>query len=254
MMENRNRMKRKESMKIIICNDATAERYRKKLRKRKWIFIVCIIGSLSILAVSVLGHWTDIKGLWEKESPVHIHVWRTASLQNSSCVEDGALLRVCEECHAEENVVLPAYGHTMEMNTCLTCGQRASDSLRFQFKIDEEGEPYAVITGIGSCTDRHLIIPNVLGGIAVTEIADGAFRGNTQIYSVTLHAGLTKIGESAFEDCTNVSGIFLPQGLPENIAFGSFDNTAYANKKENWTGAELYCNGYILARTDGNEE
>lgn len=234
-------------MKIIICNDATAERYRKKLRKRKHLLVLGIVGILAILSVCVLGHWTDIQSLWGKKEPVHVHTWRAESLQNASCVEDGILLRVCEECDAKERIVLPAYGHTMEMNTCLTCGQRASESLRFQFKMDERGTPYAVITGIGSCADRHLIIPNVLGGIAVTEIADGAFRGNTQIYSVSFHSDMMKIGKDAFTDCTNLNKIFLPEGLPEYIAEGAFYNTAYANDEANWTDDVLYCNGYILS-------
>lgn len=240
-------------MKIIICNDEAVEQYRKKTRKRKAPVVLGIIGIVllaCVAVVSVLGNWTQIKGIFEEEEPVHEHVWQTASLENASCVEDGFLLRVCEECHAEERIALPAHGHTMEKNTCRICGQRASENLQFQFKLNEAGEPYAVITGMGSCTDRHLVVPNVLGGISVTEIAEGAFRGNTQIVSVSFHTGITKIGKDAFKDCTNLSGIFLPEGLPENIAFGAFWNTAYANEEGNWTDDVLYCNGYILEIVD----
>ncbi len=241
-----------DSMKLILYNGEALKKYRARKRKRKgrviWKAVVVLL-LLCIAAISLLGHWAEIEKLFVKEEP-HTHDWQAASVKNASCVEDGLVLRCCTGCGEEEKIILPAYGHQLSKNFCLECGQRASDGLKFQFLTDAEGVSYAVVMGIGTCTDRNLIIPNIIGGIAVTEIAESAFRGNMQIHSVTFHTGIVKIGKDAFDDCENLASIFLPEGLPERIVFGQFHNTAYFNENGNWQGNELYCNGYFIEGID----
>ncbi len=57
----------------------------------------------------------------------------------------------------------------------------------------------------------------------VTEIGDSAFNGNTNLKTIVLPAGLTKIGALAFNGCSNLSNVAFPSSL-EMIgerAFGS---------------------------------
>ncbi len=240
-------------MTIIISEGKALKKHLLKKPKQRsyigrWLICVCLL--IAILAVTVLGHLTALKALFIQEEPVvHTHVWELASLKNASCVEDGLVLRLCKDCGEEEKIVLPAYGHSLENNACLECGQAASNGLKFKFDKDEENVPYAVVIGVGSCTDKNLVIPNIIGGIAVKEIAANAFKDDTFLRSVAIHAGIEKIGENTFEGCVNLYSIYLPEGKDAAFAFGAFKNTAYAKDENNWADGKLYRQGYLLEET-----
>ncbi|MCM1441174.1 MAG: leucine-rich repeat protein, partial [Roseburia sp.] len=80
------------------------------------------------------------------------------------------------------------------------------------YRLNSAGSGYAV-TGIGSCTDTALNIPEQYCDLPVTEIAEDAFRGCTQIASVTLPSCIIRIGASAFEGCSALVSINLPESL-----------------------------------------
>lgn len=61
------------------------------------------------------------------------------------------------------------------------------------------------VTGMGSCEDTEIIIPTVIDGYDVTEIGSGAFQDCTSLTSVTIPDSVTRIGENAFRDCTSLS-------------------------------------------------
>lgn len=61
------------------------------------------------------------------------------------------------------------------------------------------------VTGMGSCEDTEIIIPAVIDGYDVTEIGSGAFQDCTSLTSVTIPDSVTRIGENAFRDCTSLS-------------------------------------------------
>ncbi len=209
--------------------------------------MICVCLLIAILAVTVLGHLTALKALFIQEEPVvHTHGWELASLKNASCAEDGLVLRLCGDCGEEEKIVLPAYGHTLENNVCTECGQAASSGLAFKFDKDEENVPYAIVTGMGTCTDKHLIVPNIIGGIAVKAIAENALKGQIELRSVAIHAGIERIGADAFDGCKKLYSMHLPEGKAEDFALGAFTDTAYANDESNWKDGKLYCQGYLL--------
>ena len=242
-------------MQITLYNGDDLDKDQKKKKKSKKKGGVTFLGVfLAILlictcALTALGHWTDIVGLFVKEPP-HEHSWNalsTAIIQKASCAEDGFALHTCEACGEEERTLLPAYGHTLIGNVCVDCGEKASEGLKFMLYTDEEDNAYAVITGIGNCVERELIIPSVIGGLPVKEIAENAFKGNLDIYSVSIPAGVKKIGDYAFEGCENLYTILLPQGI-EEMGLGVFTDTAYYNDEAKWNeDGGLYRQGYLLA-------
>lgn len=79
-----------------------------------------------------------------------------------------------------------------------------------------------VVTGLGSYElgstgmgtyysyPNSLIIINEPNGIPITEIADNAFAGNTQITHFE-SSTVTKIGNGAFENCTSLQGVYLQE-------------------------------------------
>ncbi len=101
----------------------------------------------------------------------------------------------------------------------------------------------AVITG-GKDTEK-LTIPNKIDGKEVTEIIDGAFKGNKTLEQVTVRYGIERIGESAFEDCTSLYSIEL-QGS-SSVGRNAIKNTAFYNNEKKWKNGLLVVSGiYVL--------
>ena len=76
----------------------------------------------------------------------------------------------------------------------------------------EFGDCY-VVTGIGTCTDEDLVIPSTVNGIPVTEIANNAFYRNNKIKSVYCGNRVTVIGFQAFENCSNLKKVIIPDSV-----------------------------------------
>ena len=72
----------------------------------------------------------------------------------------------------------------------------------------------------GSGTD--LVVPELLGGAAVTAIGDRAFEGCTGLTGVTLPSGVTSLGNYAFKGCTSLAEVDL--GNVTSLGNGVFQN------------------------------
>ncbi len=68
----------------------------------------------------------------------------------------------------------------------------------------------------------NAVIPATIEGMPVTEIAGGAFEGDTLLYSVVIPEGVTTIGYNSFDNCTNLRAVVLP-GTLTNLDHGAFD-------------------------------
>lgn len=86
-------------------------------------------------------------------------------------------------------------------------------------------------------TKEKLTIPSELGGYTVNAIADNAFKGNTTLRSLTVSYEISKIGESAFEDCTNLSYVYI--NSDPIIGMNAFKNTSFYNDGSNWRSGLL---------------
>ena len=144
----------------------------------------------------------------EITTEVHVHIYsdywsynETHHWMNSSCGhENGAM----------EEHSLNSKGE------CGVCGygmKGASEGLDYTLRT---GLSEYAVTGIGSCTDREIVIPEEYEGLPVTEIADEAFRNETKIISVSLPDSIVKIGNKAFAECDNLVEV----KMPENIEIG----------------------------------
>ena len=57
-------------------------------------------------------------------------------------------------------------------------------------------------------------IGDMINGLTVTGIANGAFQHNHSLTSITIPAGVINIGSAAFADCTNLTGIYFLGDAP----------------------------------------
>ena len=57
------------------------------------------------------------------------------------------------------------------------------------------------------------VIPSEIDGKKVTEIGDSAFKGCTELTSITIPDGVTGIGNKAFSDCTSLETVTIPASV-----------------------------------------
>jgi hypothetical protein len=70
-------------------------------------------------------------------------------------------------------------------------------------------------------SDVVVMIPRTIGGAEVTGIGDGAFRGKTNMDSVTIPNSVTSVGDSAFSDCAGLANVMMQSGVT-NLGPGAF--------------------------------
>ena len=82
-----------------------------------------------------------------------------------------------------------------------------------EYALSDEGEWYTV-TGIGTCTDKNLVIPSEHEGLPVRSIGEEAFWLCDTIRSVVISHGITSIGKRAFVS-SNIATVEIPNSVVE---------------------------------------
>lgn len=103
-----------------------------------------------------------------------------------------------------KTVTVEKTGHSISGNSCVNCGQPASEGL--DMVLISEGE--YTVSGIGTCTDTEILIPTTYNGLPVVSVEASAFLNNTAITSVVLPDSITSIGENAFNDCKSLKNVY----------------------------------------------
>ena len=120
----------------------------------------------------------------------------------------------------------------LTMALVLSCAFAACDKVEpdkepsegLEYSLNSDGKGYTV-TGIGTCTDRELIIPSEYNAKPVTSIGEKAFRFCTGLTRVTIPDSVTRIGDSAFYDCTNLTSVTIG-GSVTSIGGSAFEGCA----------------------------
>ena len=140
-----------------------------------------------------------------------------------------------------------------------TVWEEAESESELEFTLDSSGT-YYIVTGIGTCTDADIVIPDTYKGLPVKEIGAYAFDYKLQITSVEIPDSVTKIANDAFNSCYNLTTVKLGTGVTEIAIRGFFDctnlNKVYIKDLSKWclinfnyftsnplyNGADLYVN------------
>ena len=116
-----------------------------------------------------------------------------------------------------------------DSDVCERCGADYF-SATLDFSLSKTKDSY-IVSGLGSCTRRKIVIPESYNGLPVTQIGDNAFslyfnedNGVSycpEIEEIVLPVSVTRIGEFAFESCVRLKKISLPDGVTE-LGAGAF--------------------------------
>ncbi len=75
------------------------------------------------------------------------------------------------------------------------------------------GINYIFCTGIGTATETDIKIASNIAGTSVTNIGNLAFQNCTSLTSVTIPNSVTKIGSYAFSGCTSLTSVTIPDSV-----------------------------------------
>ena len=142
-----------------------------------------------------------------------------AVVTNPTCLEQGYTTHTCEDCGNDyKDTYTDSTGHNYQDGICTACGDITySQGLVYElasFFIAGEGilDAYSV-TGIGSCTDSDILIPGTYNGVPVLKVGENAFENCTNVVSITLPSTLILIESYAFSGCTGLTSITIPNSV-----------------------------------------
>lgn len=105
------------------------------------------------------------------------------------------------------------------------------NEVTYTLRKNEDGTLTILLNG--SLGQEKLIIPDVIKvagkTMMITEIAEKAFYGRSELKEVVMGSGITKIGDSAFENCKNLTKISIGDHVTE-IGAKAFKNCTALTK------------------------
>lgn len=109
----------------------------------------------------------------------------------------------------------PQSAHVFVEGFCKDCGIKDPSvaSIGLEFTLQEDGTYF--VSGIGTCTDIHLVIPSTHEEKAVTGIANAAFRSKGALRSVYLPDSVKTVGNEAFKSCNNLNSVRFPDDMSD---------------------------------------
>ena len=132
--------------------------------------------------------------------------------------------------------------HVYENYVCTLCGcDYYTEGL--EYALNEFGTGYIVL-GKGTATDlTELYIPATHENLPVTDIKEGAFKGEKGIKVLNIADGVKTIGARAFYDCTKMEKARIPSTLSEigesafvgciRLNYTTYGNARYLGNEDN---------------------
>lgn len=161
----------------------------------------------------------------------HYHTYGSwVTVKEPTCTEEGLQEQICS-CgeklsstglkilnHAESDWIIDLQPTKTEKGAkhieCTMCRKTMKEeaipaigSIGLAYTVNDNGKSCA-ITGIGSCTDTHVIVPEMIDGYAVVEIATRAFYDCKGIKEITIPASVTSIGTQIFYKADNLHTVY----------------------------------------------
>ena len=131
------------------------------------------------------------------------HNYETTITSPATCTNDGSKIMTCSTCGYSTSEAIPSPGHSFSNKQCTVCLEwQVSEGL--SFSLNSDSASYSV-SGIGSCSDKILVIPSTYKSLPVTGITSLAFQDNTSIKTVVIPESVTSVGNKAFSGCVSLT-------------------------------------------------
>ena len=118
----------------------------------------------------------------------------------------------------------PAYASTVADNSAIW------------YIISDDG---AIIVACDPSVSGHLTIPETLGGYPVVTIGDEAFMNCENLTGITIPDTVTSINYCAFQYCTGLKSVYVGSGL-QNVGIFAFDDCSALEKIEVAASNEVF--------------
>ena len=106
--------------------------------------------------------------------------------------------------------IIEANDHNFKNRVCSVCG---AIDYSIGLKYDKELDRTCTISGIGTCTDTEIYIPEYIDGYKVTGIGEKAFYKCTAITNITIPSSVTIIEAEAFCGCIGLASMAMPNSV-----------------------------------------
>ena len=145
----------------------------------------------------------------------HVHTTGDVVVEDkveATCKSEGSYYEVlyCTECNkaiSKKKVTTDKLSqHTYANGTCTVCGetQKFSEGLAYEEVLGK-----CIVTGIGTCKDTDIVIPEEYNGKPVVGIKEKSFQNNKNIKSATIPDSVTSIGNYAFYGCDGLTSVVI---------------------------------------------
>lgn len=129
-----------------------------------------------------------------------------ADCNSTGSYESVVYCGVCEAELSRKTVTIPITHANDKYGICVICDPDASRGLEFTVY-----DNYCAVKGIGSCTDKEIVIPSMYNGKTVESISQSAFS-EKGIESVSISKNIYSIEESAFANCSSLKYVIFEEG------------------------------------------
>lgn len=112
-----------------------------------------------------------------------------------------------------------SWGIMLMLGLCLTVlalPVRAAEDRRIPYAVTGGNIYFDPATGTVTDCDYSVteaVIPEKIGGVAVTSIGESAFQGCGELTAVSIPESVTRIGQDAFFGCSSLTSVTIPGGV-----------------------------------------
>ena len=205
------------------------------MNKRRFSAIITLLICI-VLLCACSGNKDNDNSADNSNKDTHSHDWSDWKVTKiASCKEKGQKTRSCD-CGEKETEAISKLAHTdgewvvdtpatnaaegKRSLKCSVCGEtiktesipKIEHSVGLTYKIVEDDPSTIKISGLGTCKDKIVIIPETIDGLKVVGIGVSAFASKS-IEGIIIPDTVTVIHQKAFQNCTSLKSVVLPDSV-----------------------------------------